>query len=135
MVYLNRAHALAAVKKYNRVCLDGKPMHIELPTQPPPGGRVVEALSSGIRCAPQCSAPHTHMLAMSRRMLVTCRSSRNVSRACPESSANDGCTLCGSASQQEGLNQTFLQCPSRCTWQRTHQCVQACDPHGKRATV
>lgn len=61
VVYLNKAHALAALKKYNRVCLDGKPMHIELVSQPPAGGRVVEALSSGIRCvfpapSPSCNA-------------------------------------------------------------------------------
>lgn len=47
VVYMRKPDALAAIKKYQNISLDGKPMHIELVASG--AGRVVERLSSGTR--------------------------------------------------------------------------------------
>lgn len=51
MVFLKKADAERAMQRYNNVSLDGKAMRIEL-VAPTLAGRVVETLSSGLRCAP-----------------------------------------------------------------------------------
>lgn len=51
VVFLKKADAERAMQRYNNVSLDGKAMSIEL--APTLAGRVVETLSSGLRCDSQ----------------------------------------------------------------------------------
>lgn len=52
VVFLKKPDAERAMQRYNNVALDGKAMSIEL-VAPSLGGRLVETLSSGLRCAAQ----------------------------------------------------------------------------------
>lgn len=59
VVFMKKADAERAMQRYNNVSLDGKAMQIEL-VAPTLAGRVVETLTSGLRC--ELAAKHHVMV-------------------------------------------------------------------------